>query len=58
VLPPSQTNAIRARAQRAFVGRFMPGRRIEIDASHAIVQEQPEVVADEAERVTEAPSNG
>ena len=50
VLPPSQTNAIR-RAQRAFVARFRPGRRIEIDASHAIVREKPEVVADEVERV-------
>ncbi len=52
-LPPRITATIR-RAQRAFVGRFSPGRLVVVDAPHSMAPVIPDRIAREVERVIAA----
>jgi len=53
VVEPAVAKALRE-AQEAFVRRFSPGRRIEVDAQHDMVPVVPEVIVREVERVAAA----
>ena len=53
VVAPKIATVIR-RAQRAFVRRFSPGRRIEVDAPHNMVPVVPQIIVREVERVIAA----
>ena len=53
VVEPKIATVIR-RAQQAFVRRFSPGRRIEVDAPHNMVPVVPQIIVREVERVIAA----